>query len=38
MILAQLALGSLVQAASIGIDDEGISIRNAGPKRASKGG
>ena len=34
MILAQLALGSLPEAAPVGIDDEGISVGDAGPERA----
>ncbi len=34
MILAQLALGPLPEATPIGIDNEGISIRDAGPERA----
>ena len=38
MILAQLALGPLPEAAAVGIDDEGISIRDAGPERAARGG
>ena len=37
MILAQLALGPLPEAAAVGIDDEGISIRDAGPERAPEG-
>ena len=34
MILAQLALGPLPEAVPVGINNEGISIRDAGPKRA----
>ncbi len=34
MILAQLALGLLPDFVPVGIDDEGISIRDAGPERA----
>ena len=37
MILAQLALGPLLEAAAVGIDNEGISIRDAGPERAPEG-
>src|SRR5271157_3745064 len=37
MILVQLALGPLPEAAPVGIDNEGISIRDAGPKRAPEG-
>ena len=37
MILAQLALGLLPEAAPVGIDNEGISIRDAGPERAPEG-
>ena len=37
MILAQLALGPLPEAAPVGIDNEGISIRDAGPERAPEG-
>ena len=37
MILAQLALGLLPEAVAVGIDDEGISIRDAGPERAPEG-
>ena len=37
MILAQLALGPLPEPAPVGIDNEGISIRDAGPERAAEG-
>ena len=37
MILAQLALDPLLGAAPVGIDNEGISIRDAGPKRTPEG-
>src|SRR5262249_49249240 len=37
MILAQLPLGPLPEAAPVGIDHEGIAIRDAGPKRAPEG-
>ena len=36
MVLAQLALGLLPEAAPVGIDNEGISIGDAGPKRAAE--
>ena len=37
MILAQLALGLLPEAAAVGIDNEGISIGDTGPERAPEG-
>ena len=37
MILAQLALGLLPEAAAVGIDNEGISIGDAGPEWAPEG-